>query len=87
MGKRSTRSWDKRHERKLKTYLKKNGYRFVRYSGNGSDHAIYESTVTGNSVVVVENHMNKMIWQRIIKEVQLDLVGKDYEYIPYNSVR
>lgn len=83
MGKRTTKSWDKRQERRLRSYLKANGYVYI-YS-NGS-HDKYRSTITGHNVEV-NNHVKKVVWQRTIKEVAQDLTAKGYNYVPYERVR
>lgn len=83
MGKRTTKSWDKRQERRLRSYLKANGYLFINSTGG---HKKYRSTVTGHNVEV-NNHINKMVWLKIIKEVADDLNGKGYDYVPYERVR
>lgn len=65
MGKKTTKSWDKRQERKLRSYLRANGYLYVCSKGG---HDKYRSQITGNNIEV-NNHINKMVWQRLIKEV------------------
>lgn len=83
MGKRTTKSWDKRQERKLRSYLRTNGYLYVCSKGG---HDKYRSQITGNNIEV-NNHINKMVWQRLIKEVADDLKLKGYNYVPYERVR
>lgn len=83
MGKRTTKSWDKRQERKLRSYLNTNGYEFINSTGG---HKKYRSTITGNNVEV-NNNINKMVWLKIIKEVAEDLTSKGYNYVPYERVR
>lgn len=83
MGKRTTKSWDKRQERKLRSYLNANGYEFINSTGG---HNKYRSTVTGHNVEV-NNNINKMVWLKIIKEVAEDLTSKGYNYVPYERVR
>ena len=83
MGKRTTKSWDKHQERKLRSYLKANGYLHVNSTGG---HKKYRSTITGHNVEV-NNNINKMVWLKIIKEVADDLTSKGYNYVPYERVR
>ena len=83
MGKKTTKSWDKRQERKLRSYLRANGYLYVCSKGG---HDKYRSQITGNNIEV-NNHINKMVWQRLIKEVADDLKLKGYNYVPYECVR
>ena len=83
MGKRTTKSWDKRQERRLRSYLKANGYVYVCSKGG---HDKYRSTVTGHNTEV-NNNINKMVWLKIIKEVAQDLTSKGYNYVPYERVR
>lgn len=83
MGKKTTKSWDKRQERRLRSYIRANGYLYVCSNGG---HDKYRSTVTGHNVEV-NNHINKMVWLKIIKEVADDLKGKGYDYVPYERVR
>lgn len=83
MGKRSTKSWDKRQERRLRSYLKANGYVYVCSKGG---HDKYRSTITGHNAEV-NNNINKMVWLKIIKEVAEDLTSKGYNYVSYERVR
>lgn len=83
MGKKTTKSWDKKQERKLRSYLRANGYLYVCSKGG---HDKYRSQITGNNIEV-NNHINKMVWQRLIKEVADDLKLKGYNYVPYERVR
>lgn len=83
MGKRTTKSWDKRQERRLRSYLKANGYVYVCSKGG---HDKYRSTITGHNTEV-NNNINKMVWLKIIKEVAEDLTSKGYNYVPYERVR
>ena len=83
MGKKTTKSWDKRQERKLRSYIRANGYLYVCSNGG---HDKYRSQITGNNIEV-NNHINKMVWQRLIKEVADDLKSKGYNYVPYDRVR
>lgn len=83
MGKRTTKSWDKRQERKLRSYLKANGYVYVCSKGG---HDKYRSTITGHNTEV-NNNINKMVWLKIIKEVAEDLTSKGYNYVSYERVR
>ena len=83
MGKRTTKSWDKKQERRLRSYLRANGYLYVCSKGG---HDKYRSTITGNNVEV-NNHINKMVWLKIINEVANDLKSKGYIYVPYERVR
>ena len=83
MGKKTTKSWDKRQERKLRSYLRANGYLYVCSKGG---HDKYRSQITGNNIEV-NNHINKMVWQRLIKEVADDLKLKGYNYVSYERVR
>ena len=83
MGKRTTKSWDKRQERRLRSYLKANGYLYFCSKGG---HDKYRSQITGNNIEV-NNHINKMVWQRLIKEVADDLKSKGYNYVQYEHVR
>lgn len=83
MGKRTTKSWDKRQERKLRSYLRANGYLYVCSKGG---HDKFRSQITGKNVEV-NNHINKMVWKRTIEEVADDLKSKGYNYVPYERVR
>lgn len=83
MGKRTTKSWDKRQERRLRSYLKANGYVYVCSKGG---HDKYRSTITGHNTEV-NNNINKMVWLKIIKEVAEDLTSKGYNYVSYERVR
>lgn len=83
MGKRTTKSWDKRQERRLRSYLKANGYVYVCSKGG---HDKYRSTITGHNAEI-NNNINKMVWLKIIKEVAEDLTAKGYIYVPYERVR
>ncbi len=83
MGKRTTKSWDKGQERKLRSYLKANGYEYVNSNGG---HKKYRSEITGHNVEV-NNNINKMVWLKIIKEVAEDLTSKGYNYVLYERVR
>lgn len=83
MGKKTTKSWDKKQERRLRSYLKANGYLYICSKGS---HDKYRSTITGNNVEV-NNHINKMVWKRTIEEVADDLKSKGYNYVPYERVR
>lgn len=49
MGKKTTKSWDKKQERRLRSYLKANGYLYICSKGS---HDKYRSTITGNNVEV-----------------------------------
>lgn len=40
MGKKTTKSWDKKQERRLRSYLKANGYLYICSKGS---HAIVEN--------------------------------------------
>lgn len=83
MGKRTTKSWDKRQERRLRSYLKANGYVYICSKGG---HDKYRSTITGHNAEV-NNNINKMVWLKIIKEVAEDLTSKGYNYVSYERVR
>ena len=83
MGKRTTKSWDKRQERRLRSYLKANGYVYVCSKGG---HDKYRSTITGHNTEV-NNNINKMVWLKIIKELAEDLTSKGYNYVSYERVR
>lgn len=83
MGKKTTKSWDKKQERKLRSYLKANGYLYVCSKGS---HDKFRSQITGKNVEV-NNHINKMVWKRTIEEVADDLKSKGYNYVPYERVR
>lgn len=83
MGKRTTKSWDKRQERRLRSYLKANGYVYICSKGG---HDKYRSTITGHNTEV-NNNINKMVWLKIIKEVAEDLTSKGYNYVSYERVR
>ena len=83
MGKRTTKSWDKRQERRLRSYIRANGYLYVCSKGG---HDKYRSQITVNNIEV-NKHIKKMVWQRLIKEVADDLKSKGYNYVPYERVR
>lgn len=83
MGKRTTKSWDKRQERRLRSYFKANGYVYICSKGG---HDKYRSTITGHNAEV-NNNINKMVWLKIIKEVAEDLTSKGYNYVSYERVR
>ena len=67
MGKKTTKSWDKRQERKLRSYLRANGYLYVCSKGG---HDKYRSQITGNNIEV-NNHINKMVRWPKVKRLQL----------------
>ena len=66
MGKRTTKSWDKRQERKLRSYLRVNGYLYVCSKGG---HDKYRSQITGNNIEV-NNHINKWSGNGLLKKLQ-----------------
>lgn len=83
MGKKTTKSWDKRQERRLRSYIRANGYLYVCSKGS---HDKYRSTITGHNIEI-NNHVKKVVWQKTIKEVAEDLTSKGYNYVSYERVR
>ena len=55
--------------REVKQILKYNGYKLDRQSGS---HEIYEND-NGDSITIKCSHCNKMIFQRIVKEHNLQI--------------
>ena len=55
--------------KKFGKILKKNGFEFVRCTG---DHYVYKHSVSG-SVISVPLHLNPIIAQRLVKEFNLNV--------------
>jgi hypothetical protein len=54
------------NEREIKRILKDNGYSVKR--SNGTSHEIWENKVTGDKLSLNSKHINRMVWQRLVKE-------------------
>jgi predicted RNA binding protein YcfA (HicA-like mRNA interferase family) len=57
------------NDREIRKILKKNGYVVIRTTG---DHNIWEHTVTGDRLSLNYNKVNRMVWQRLVKEHNID---------------
>lgn len=65
MGKRTTKSWDKKQERRLRSYLKANGYLYICSKGS---HDKYRSREVFN----IEQFMKLIaLWVGVIQQTTL----------------
>ena len=55
--------------KEIKRILKDNGYSFMRYAKG--DHEIWINH-SGNKICIKSNNMNRMVWQRLVKENSLN---------------
>jgi predicted RNA binding protein YcfA (HicA-like mRNA interferase family) len=55
--------------KEIKKILKSNGYSFLRYAKG--DHEIW-SNQSGNKLCIKSTDMNRMVWQRLVKENNLN---------------
>ena len=56
------------NDREIKRILKENGYHVERIKG---DHEIWTSEKSGRHITVPANKINRMVWQRLVKENNL----------------
>ena len=56
------------NDREIKRILKDNGYHVERTKG---DHEIWMSEKSGRHITVPANNINRMVWQRLVKENNL----------------
>lgn len=58
------------NDREIKKILRRNGYKIVR--SNGTSHEIWENEA-GDSLSLNANNINRMVWQRLVKEHNINL--------------
>ena len=56
------------NDREIKRILKKNGYHVDRTKG---DHEIWVSDSSTRHITIPHNNINRMVWQRLVKENNL----------------
>ena len=56
------------NSREIKRILKDNGYQIERVKG---DHEIWMSEKSGRHITVPTKNINRMVWQRLVKENNL----------------
>lgn len=66
------------NDREIRKILKKNGYVVIRTTG---DHNIWEHTVTGDRLSLNYNKVNRMVWQRLVKEHNIDCKFQAYMFL------
>ena len=65
---------DKRNQRDFVRWMMKHGYKMIRQKGS---HMVYMNQDINHSVVI-SIHLNRMVMERIKKEIMKKLVSKGY---------
>ena len=56
-------------DKEIKRILKENGFTVVRSKGS---HNVWEHNVTKRHLVLPANGINRIVWQRLVKEFNID---------------